>query len=664
MRAAVLALLLMFTLAHAPEAAPIDTSKLVKFDCPGFGVPANATAYCGHLEVPERADGTGRKINLAVVVVTPKDPVAAANVPTVFVHGGPGVGVVDFWWSLAEEPFAFDAPLIVFDQRAVGTSKPKLCEWLDDDDPTLDRMRRLELGARAKQDAARCTEELRKQNVDLTAYGTDANARDMEAIRAALKIEKWNVFGISYGTTVALAYLAAHPERTRAAVIDSVYPPEVKGISNVSGSTIAALDRIAALCNADADCRSRHGDLRLAVEETIRTLDADPVPIHTPFPWQKENRYMSGSTFVGLLLLQLYDPDGWYVLPRFIEDARHRKQSRVAARMFEMLQYIDVDSAVWLATECRERAPFDTKPPEADPRWPEVTSALDLETTLAICAAWPAKMTANWTTPRNTTVPTLVINGALDPVTPAADARATAQILGPNAQFLLVANAGHSPSTSIACAENVVKTFLQRPDRRIAAAPCSGTPPILASDIVEVDFAGALVLSIVDVPQAMWIVLAAILGLIAAMLWPFARLTGKGPPETPFWRRASFWFPASAFALLLWSEIGRQAANAAGNGAQYWLLYGKPVNAWPAFSLIVASLLFALAGLWAFMDEVGRGTLKIGPAFLRLWVALSLGLTFAALWSMDILPQAFTHLPGDVERTSALIANKLAPLLQ
>jgi pimeloyl-ACP methyl ester carboxylesterase len=245
-RIAFLAALLSGLVCRSTAAAdlPIDVKALAPFACPDDQdlVDRKIIRHCGHVAVP------GGK--LAVVVLIPPDPEKAKRTPTVFVHGGPGFGIVDVWASIGSLRFAPDAPLVIFDQRSTGLSEPKLCEFLDADHPALDTLTPEALHERALRDMRRCTAELR--DVDLAAYGTLGTVRDMEHLREALRIEKWNVYGISYGTTVTLAYLSAHPDRVRAAVIDSVYPPEMRAFSSILPDFFSALDALNRACRPTA----------------------------------------------------------------------------------------------------------------------------------------------------------------------------------------------------------------------------------------------------------------------------------------------------------------------------------------------------------------------------------------------------------------------------
>ena len=101
--------------------------------------------------------------------------------PVVFLHGGPGAGA-----SPAHRRF-FDPKhyrIVVFDQRGAGRSTP-LGELKDNTTPHL--------------------------------------ITDMEALRLHLNIERWLVFGGSWGSTLALAYAEAHPDRCSGLVLRGIF---------------------------------------------------------------------------------------------------------------------------------------------------------------------------------------------------------------------------------------------------------------------------------------------------------------------------------------------------------------------------------------------------------------------------------------------------------
>ena len=108
--------------------------------------------------------------------------------PLVFLHGGPGGGCGP------DDRRFFDPKLyriILFDQRGCGRSTPQAC---------------------------------------LEENTTWHLVQDIERLRENLKIEKWHVFGGSWGSTLALTYAITHPERVRALILRGIFMVRKKEI--------------------------------------------------------------------------------------------------------------------------------------------------------------------------------------------------------------------------------------------------------------------------------------------------------------------------------------------------------------------------------------------------------------------------------------------------
>ena len=74
-----------------------------------------------------------------------------------------------------------------------------------------------------------CVQQLTATGVDLSQYTTSASANDAVALVKALGYDDYNLYGISYGTRLALEVMRNHPESgLRSVVLDSTYPPEIK----------------------------------------------------------------------------------------------------------------------------------------------------------------------------------------------------------------------------------------------------------------------------------------------------------------------------------------------------------------------------------------------------------------------------------------------------
>jgi proline iminopeptidase len=105
----------------------------------------------------------------------------ADGIPVVFLHGGPGAG------STPKHRRFFDPGayrIVVYDQRGAGRSRP-LGELRDNTTPHL--------------------------------------VEDLEMLRRHLGVERWIVFGGSWGSTLAIAYAEAHPERCLALILRGIF---------------------------------------------------------------------------------------------------------------------------------------------------------------------------------------------------------------------------------------------------------------------------------------------------------------------------------------------------------------------------------------------------------------------------------------------------------
>ena len=101
--------------------------------------------------------------------------------PAVFLHGGPGGGISPRHRRLFD-PARYD--VLLFDQRGCGRSKP---------------------------------------HAELEANTTWHLVADIERLREMTGVEKWLVFGGSWGSTLALAYAQTHPDRVSALVLRGIY---------------------------------------------------------------------------------------------------------------------------------------------------------------------------------------------------------------------------------------------------------------------------------------------------------------------------------------------------------------------------------------------------------------------------------------------------------
>src|SRR3954468_15699346 len=182
---------------------------------------------CGQLAVPlDRAGVVPGTLTLNVKrVVAASNPTATA---VVALAGGPGQAAIPVASEFASilGPSLATRDLLVYDQRGTGSSGRLTRPAFERDVSSI------------VDAAAACANQLGPPR---GFYRTADSVDDIEALRVESGYQKLVLFGVSYGTKVALDYAAKYPANVESMVLDSVVPPEGSDVLNVS--TFKALPR-------------------------------------------------------------------------------------------------------------------------------------------------------------------------------------------------------------------------------------------------------------------------------------------------------------------------------------------------------------------------------------------------------------------------------------
>ncbi|MBZ0294656.1 MAG: alpha/beta hydrolase, partial [Anaerolineae bacterium] len=171
---------------------------------------------CGTVTLPQdRLHPQERGLDIAVAVFKARSSSPAPD-PLIFLDGGPGSRTLDAFVSgLGTFPRRLNQQrdFIVFDYRGIGHSNPALTcpESLDATDDSW---------------VSVCRARYAAQGVDVTDFTTRDNAADAADIMRALGYDSYNVWGGSYGSSVALTLLRDHPENVRAAIVTAMQAPQ------------------------------------------------------------------------------------------------------------------------------------------------------------------------------------------------------------------------------------------------------------------------------------------------------------------------------------------------------------------------------------------------------------------------------------------------------
>ncbi|MCP3980537.1 MAG: alpha/beta hydrolase [bacterium] len=241
----------------------------------------------GVLSVPERhAKPDGREITVHFVRFKSKASNPAP--PIVYLAGGPGGSGT---WSASGDRFPLFqrmrdvADVIAYDQRGTWSTEPyMICpgSWSYPlDQPTNEATYEQALRPFLQE----CRETFVK-TADLSAYNSIESAEDLEALRIALGAEKLTLWGISYGTHLALAYIRTHPDRVHRAILAGVEGPD--HTYKLPARIDSVVHRVAEAIRADKKANRAMPDFIGALKRSLARLEKEPVTVEVTHPETKE----------------------------------------------------------------------------------------------------------------------------------------------------------------------------------------------------------------------------------------------------------------------------------------------------------------------------------------------------------------------------------------
>ncbi|MFF5130202.1 alpha/beta fold hydrolase [Streptomyces syringium] len=461
----------------SPHSHAVAPSRFVPGPCPRTPEPivALSTARCGFLEVPEnRARPRSRTIRLAVAVIPATSAKSAAD-PVVFMSGGPGgetFGDIPF---LVDSGLNRNRPLIIMAQRGNLYDQPNLAC------PEMDRFnaRYVGLGYDSPQakrllldSVKKCRNRLAADGIDLSAYNTKENAADFAALRTALGIPRWNVYGHSYGTNLALTYLRKHPQGIRAVALDSATAPQIVTLPWGWSSAREGIENVLKACAAEPRCKSRYPNLRRTLTEQVRKLEAHPLRLKARPPGGGDpvKVVLDGGALLNILVANAIPfPD----VPAAIEELAHGRPERFArARAADSAAVVGMTAhGLTESVVCSEWVPGTSRSDvlkagrRAFPGWPDtvLAQAPQLPFQHEVCRIWHVPhRAASHRVATKSAVPTLLVAGTFDAKVGASWSRAAARTLS-RSTSVRVPGIGHWVVPQSPCAQRVLASFLARP---------------------------------------------------------------------------------------------------------------------------------------------------------------------------------------------------------
>lgn len=463
-----------------PEPTTIPpTTAFVEATCE-FDVPNGRDVTCGWLTVPEDRNNpdNGQTIRLHVAIFA-SDSDNPAPDPIVYLEGGPGGEILEalpLVFEMRFAPYLANHNLIMFDQRGTGYSEPSLAcpEYTELGYELLEQdITPAEAAQQSMDMLLACRDRLANEGVNLAAYNSAASAADLNDLRIALGYDEWNVWGISYGTRLAQTVMRDYPEGVRSVILDSSYPLEVNLLTDTPENVARAFDVFFAGCAADPACAEAYPDLETLFFDTVAQLNAEKIvlPVSNLLTGDSYNAIFYGDSLIGVLFQSLYATEIIPELPKLIAEVNAGEYDTLALVLSSFLSNSDFFSAgMQYSVQCNEENGFTTAEEitAAQAAQPELEPMFRDDPTLGpnallICEQWGADTAVPLENePVTSDIPTLILAGEYDPITPPAWGEQVQANLS-NATFYEFPGTGHGVSLTGECAISVVESFLAEP---------------------------------------------------------------------------------------------------------------------------------------------------------------------------------------------------------
>ena len=449
----------------APGAAQSDSLSQDRCRLALNPLPA-AYARCATLDVPlDPANPDGPKVGVFVARIGALGAEPRAD-PLLLIAGGPGGSTVDMYLQErgAFEQVRRERDLILVDQRGTGRSNAGFeCAVRDD----------LSLDTAGLEELTRVVDDcLARLEHDPRFYTTSVAVQDLEHVRAALGLDQWNVYGVSYGTRVAQHYLRRYPERVRSVILDGVVPPGLVLGPDVAREAQRALEQIFARCAADLGCGARFANLPRTFEELLARLDAAATEDPAARP------PLSALELRVLVRFMSYNVATVALLPVLIAEAHAGNYSPLVGQARTLLRDLPESLSFPMSNSvtCTEDARLFDAAAGENLGGTYLGTAI-VEGLRGICSRWPiGVMDEDFKLPVASDKPVLLLSGDFDPITPPAYAERVAAEGLRNSVHVVGRGQGHGLVT-VGCVPRILRAFVESPAPSELDASCLEAEP-------------------------------------------------------------------------------------------------------------------------------------------------------------------------------------------
>ena len=329
--------------------ANLKRANLQMLDCSKLYRLSGDRYRCGFLTVPENYTHLQSEIiKVPFLVIVPEAQVFDKTLDPLLITGGGGPGnallgnhhyqiIDDEFWTYEEFSVADGRLLMILENRGAGLSQPGLdCHYQPE---IFEGNFWTEV---MKADFA-CGDNFLSAGVDLSQYNVRNAAMDIEIFRRLYGLlgattAQLNLYGISYGTRIAMYYERLFPDRTRALILDSVAVTEKDSLDEELDYAQRSLDLVFSKCRSDTHCHETFGpELESGFYEYLAQVDSKNLKLDISWPGRTQplSVPLTSSLIVNVIHDALYSNETIAAIPLTVSSMINGSTDRIKAALKE-----------------------------------------------------------------------------------------------------------------------------------------------------------------------------------------------------------------------------------------------------------------------------------------------------------------------------------------
>lgn len=426
----------------------------------------DSTILCGTFSVFEnRQTGLGREIDLNIVVL-PAIHKERAKSPIFCLEGGPGAAATNgaAFYADSINFYRLEHDIVLIDVRGTGNSNALHCRQLQFKESLAAQLTEMY----PVQAVQACYDSLSKL-ADLSQYTTTNMAIDMEEIRKWLGYERINLFALSYGGRLAQVYMKMFPNSVESSVLWSPTTTSSRMPLFHAPFAEASLNKLFQDCQADSLCKLAFPDVKAEFHALMESGKTDSFV----YEFKSENGdsrniAIPWYAFHTKIRSLMYTPFGMRQIPFIVHQSFLGNWQTFLALFPDGSSYDDfLAEGLYLCVTCAEDVPYISQKEADSLSVGTFMGDYRIQQQTNACQQWVrGAIPVDFFEPLTSSIPTLVISGYFDPVTPPSMATQIMQTL-PNGYLVSIPTMSHTFDglSNPECFDKMVLDFFNKPEQ-------------------------------------------------------------------------------------------------------------------------------------------------------------------------------------------------------